>query len=128
MDGKLRHHGAISWSELITIDVDSAKAYYRELFGWIYEEMTNGDMTYTLIKANGEEVGGIMATPPEAGALPPVWGVYVTVDDVDATAEKAVSLGGKICIPPRDIPQVGRFCVLEDPQGAVINIISYLAN
>jgi predicted enzyme related to lactoylglutathione lyase len=64
--------------------------------------------------------------PPNAGEMPPTWGLYITVDDVDATAELAVSMGGKVCMPPQDIPEVGRFCVLEDPQGAAISIIRYI--
>jgi predicted enzyme related to lactoylglutathione lyase len=57
--------------------------------------------------------------------LQAAWGVYVTVDDVDATAAKAEELGGKILVPPTDIPNVGRFCVLQDPQGSVISAITY---
>lgn len=125
MDDQLKKHGAISWSELMTSDLEAAKSYYGRLLGWTFEDMPMEKMTYSVVKANGEEVGGIMPIPPEAGKMPPVWGLYVTVDDVDATAEKAVGLGGKLCMPPQDIPEVGRFCVLEDPQGAVISIIQY---
>jgi hypothetical protein len=57
--------------------------------------------------------------------MPPVWGTYVTVDDVDQTAKTAEKLGGKILMPPTDIPTVGRFCVIQDPQGAVISAITY---
>jgi len=56
---------------------------------------------------------------------PPHWGSYVTVDDVDATARTARDLGGKVLLGPHDIPNVGRFCVIEDPQGAVISAIAY---
>ena len=76
----------------------------------------------------GEEgLGGIRSIPPQAEGTPPNWGVYVTVDDVDATAGKAEELGGKILVPPTDIPNVGRFSVLQDPQGAVISAITYAA-
>jgi hypothetical protein len=54
-----------------------------------------------------------------------MWGAYVTVADVDATAKTAEKLGGKLLMPPTDIPKVGRFCVIQDPQGAVINAITY---
>jgi uncharacterized protein len=126
MDEKLRKHGAISWSELTTSDVDAAKTFYGQLFGWSFEDAPMEEMTYTMVKANGEEVAGIMTIPSEAGPMPPVWGIYVTVDDVDAAAEKAVALGGKIFVPPQDIPEVGRFCVIGDPQGAFISMITYL--
>jgi predicted enzyme related to lactoylglutathione lyase len=72
-------------------------------------------------------VGGLMAIPPEAkaGGMPPNWGCYVTVDDVDATARKAVELGGKVVHCPQDIPGVGRMAVIVDPQGAALNVITY---
>jgi predicted enzyme related to lactoylglutathione lyase len=125
MDEKLKQHGAISWSELMTSDMKAAKSFYSQLFGWEYADVPAADMTYSLVKTNGEESAGIMPIPPEAGQMPPAWGIYVTVDDVDATAEKAVGLGAKVVKPPQDIPRVGRFCVLGDPQGAFISIISY---
>ena len=55
-------------------------------------------------------------------ALPPAWGVYVTVD---ATARQVETLGGKLLRPPEDIPDIGRFCVLQDPQGATLCAIIY---
>jgi predicted enzyme related to lactoylglutathione lyase len=58
--------------------------------------------------------------------MPPNWGAYVTVDDVDATAVLAEKLGGKILVPPTDIPTVGRFSVIQDPQGAVLSAITYV--
>ena len=61
---------------------------------------------------------------PQQG-MPPNWGTYVTVDDVDAVAKQAQQLGGKILVGPQDIPTVGRFCVIQDPQGAVIGAITY---
>jgi predicted enzyme related to lactoylglutathione lyase len=126
MDDKLKKHGAISWSELMTSDVPAAKKFYGELFGWAFEDMPMEEMTYSVLKANGEEVGGIMAIPPDAPPMPPSWGLYITVDDVDAVAERATDMGAQIAVPPKDIPDTGRFCVLQDPQGAFISIISYL--
>ena len=125
MDERLKEHGAISWSELLTSDVDAAKSFYGQLFGWTYADAPVDDKTYTLVQVNGEEVAGIMHTPPDAGQMPPAWGVYVTVDNVDAAAQKAVALGGKVYLPPQDIPEVGRFCVIGDPQGASISLITY---
>ncbi len=57
--------------------------------------------------------------------MPPMWGTYVTVDNVDETARIAEQLGAKICMPPQDIPDVGKFCVIQDPQGATISFITY---
>jgi uncharacterized protein len=125
MDEQFKN-GEFSWCELITTDVAAAKDFYTKLFGWETEEMSMPGMTYTIIKAGGQGIGGIMAVPKEAQGMPPMWGAYVTVNDVDKTARTAEKLGAKLRMPPTDIPTVGRFCVIEDPQGAVINAITYL--
>lgn len=121
-----KQHGAFSWCELMTTDVEAAKKFYSRLFGWTAEDMPMEGMTYTVVKAGGQEVGGMMTISPEAEGTPPHWGTYVTVDDVNETAKTAEELGAKIIVPPTDIPDVGRFCVFQDPQGAVISIITYL--
>lgn len=126
MDEQFKQHGAFSWNELMTKDVDGAKAFYAKLFGWSTEDMPMPGMTYTVIKAGSKEVGGIMPMPKEAQGTPPMWGAYVTVDDIDSTAQTAKQLGAKLLVPPQDIPNVGRFCVIQDPQGAVISAITYL--
>lgn len=66
-----------------------------------------------------------MALPNEAEGMPPAWGAYVTVDDVDATAKTATQLGARVLVPPTDIPDVERFCVIQAPQGATISAIAY---
>ncbi|HUL12493.1 MAG TPA: VOC family protein [Methylococcaceae bacterium] len=126
MNDPFKTHGAFSWCELLTTDVDAAKRFYGTLFGWTLEDVNMTGTTYTLVKTGEQGIGGIMQTPPQAAGAPPHWGAYVTVDDVDATAGKAVELGAKICVPPTDIPNVGRFCVLQDPQGAAISVITYM--
>lgn len=127
MDEQFKQHGAFSWCELMTTDVEKAKAFYVKLFGWDAEDMSMPGMPYTVVKAGGKGIGGIMAMPPDCpkGMLP-MWGAYVTVKDVDSTARTAEQLGAKLLAPPRDIPEVGRFCVIQDPQGAVISVITYL--
>jgi predicted enzyme related to lactoylglutathione lyase len=126
MDQKLARHGMFSWFELQTSDVAAAAAFYSALFGWTTEEMAMPGLPYTVISAGGEQVGGIMAIPPQAKGMPPAWGIYVSVDDVDALAKKARQLGGEAVVPPTDIPKVGRFAVLKDPQGAMITVITYV--
>jgi uncharacterized protein len=119
-------HGQFNWCELMTTNVDAAKKFYTELFGWETEEMSMPGMNYTVVKVGGEGIGGIMNMPEVAKGVPPMWCAYVTVDDVDKIAEAVPKLGGKLHVPPTDIPTVGRFCVIEDPQGAFINAITYL--
>ncbi len=126
MDEQFKQHGAFSWCELVAPDVSKARAFYSKLFGWETEDMAATGMSYTVIKAGGKGIGGIMAPPPGAKDMPPMWGVYVTVEDVDQTAQAAQQLGAKLLVRPTDIPKVGRFCVIQDPQGAVISAITYL--
>jgi uncharacterized protein len=126
MSEAMSTHGMFSWNELITTDPEAAKEFYTQLFGWTAEEWPIGDVKYLIVKAGGKEIGGIMPVPEQAKGMKPTWGVYVTVDDVDATAAKAQKLGGTICVPPKDIPSVGRFTVIQDPQGAMIAAITYV--
>ena len=124
MNENLMKPGAFGWNELMTTDVAAARRFYGALFGWQTEDYPGG-AGYVLVKVGGETVGGMMAAPPECAGMPPAWGVYVTVADVDATARQVVALGGKLLRPPEDIPDVGRFCVLQDPQGATLCAITY---
>lgn len=125
-------HGAFGWNELMTTDAEAAKQFYTALFGWETEEapmeVMEGmeAMTYTVIKVDGDPVGGLTGMPPECQSMPPTWGVYITVDDVDATAGRVEELGGKLLRPPADIPKVGRLCVIQDPQGAALCAITYV--
>ena len=86
------------------------------------------EFTYTIVRQSEAEMGqgGIMPIPSHAKEMPPAWFSYVTVDNVDESAKKAQQLGGKIMLEPRDIPEVGRFAVIQDPQGAAVCIITYL--
>lgn len=115
------HHGRFIWYELITPDPEAAKRFYSQVVGWTTEDMTGGGMTYTVVSAGADGVGGIMEIPAEAKAMgaPPHWSGYVAVDDCDAAAEKIGSLGGQVIRAPDDIPNIGRFAVVADPQGAV---------
>ena len=118
-------HGAFSWSELMTTDPAAAVEFYGKLFGWTVDVMDMPDGKYHVVKAGESGVGGIMAIPKEAGPMPPNWGTYVTVNDVDATVGDCTRLGGKVAAGPIDIPKVGRFAVIQDPQGAYLNVITY---
>jgi len=117
--------GAFSWCELITPDVDAARQFYGPLFGWTLKDGPMGNVPYTVIEAGGREIGGMAPPPPSQAAMPPTWGVYITVDDVDAVAEQAVALGGAVLLPPMQVEAVGRFSLIRDPQGATFCIIQY---
>jgi len=119
--------GAFSWNELMTSDPEAALAFYTALFGWNTRKMAMPGGDYHVVNVGETAIGGVMALPAEAkaGGMPPNWGSYVTVADVDATARQATGLGGKVVHGPQDIPGVGRMAVIIDPQGAAINVIAY---
>jgi len=103
--------------ELNTPDVNKAKQFYGKLFDWQLEDMSMGPAgTYTMIKV-GEGRGGGMMAPPPGG--PTMWLAYVQVDDIEASTQKAKSLGAKVMRDVTDIPRTGRFSILTDPAGAM---------
>lgn len=112
-------HNGFVWYELMTSDLTAAQRFYTDVTGWTVEDAGMPGMTYLLARAAGDMVAGLMATPAEAAGTPPAWTGYVGVDDVDASAARVAAAGGVIHHPPSDIPGVGRFAVVADPQGAV---------
>ncbi len=121
-----RQQGAFSWCELRTTDTTAAKEFYSRLFGWAIVERPMPGMVYNILNVGERGVGGLIAMPPDmSSTVPPHWGVMVTVNDVDASAKLVEELGGQIKHPPTDIPDVGRFASIQDPQGALLTIISY---
>jgi predicted enzyme related to lactoylglutathione lyase len=111
------------WGELATRDTAAATAFYSQAFGWKAKVGNAPPMVYTEFSVGDQPFGGMLTMTPEMGNAPPHWASYFAVDDCDATAEKAKSLGATMCVPPQDIPNVGRFAVIADPQGAVFSII-----
>lgn len=122
MSNPFQTHGAFSWNELAAPDVESAKRFYGEVLGWKIEEVNMPSGTYNMIYVDGESIGGII---PRSGAAP-AWGVYVTVGDVDDVASKVEQWGGKRLSPISEAPGVGRFCVVQDPQGAQFTVMTYI--
>jgi uncharacterized protein len=127
MKDYLKRHGVFSLHELITTDLASAKEFYGELFGWSFTETKTiyGNL-YLVIQNKGAIVGGMML---KHGNVPddvvPCWDTYITVDDIEISVKRVKDLGGKVILPPTDILNVGRFCVIKDPQGIGLNLITY---
>jgi hypothetical protein len=110
--------GAFCWMELQTRDAPEAKRFYTGLFDWALKESANPAMPYTEILRRGQAIGGILAMGAEMAGIPPHWTVYFQVSDCDAVAARAKKLGATLHVPPTDIEKVGRFAVIQDPQGA----------
>lgn len=111
--------GALCWNELDTDDPDEAARFYRGLFGWT----TKVSPEYSEFQRGTTAAEGMMKIPAAWGKVPPNWLVYFAAEDCDAIATRAGELGGAVIVPPTDIPDVGRFSVLRDPQGAVFAIV-----
>ena len=119
--------GTFTWNELATKDTKAAKKFYEELFSWTSQEMDMGpDGTYTMFMNGDRMAGGMMQIAPSWGPVPPHWAVYFAVTDCDAAVAKAARDGAEVRIPPRDIPDTGRFSILTDPQGASFAVIKLL--
>lgn len=108
--------GRFVWHELSVKNVEEAKGFYGELFGWKTRSMDMGPMgTYNVVIANDKDIAGIA---PQKGSGPSSWLAYCSTPDVDAAVERAKAKGAKVEVPPMDIPNVGRFAILTDAQGA----------
>jgi uncharacterized protein len=116
--------GTLCWADLSTPDPKRASDFYSRLFGWQIMAGEKDNSGYLHIK-NGEHfIGGIPPTAHRPPGAPPHWLAYFWVDGVDASAEKAKQMGGKLCLAPMTIEEVGRMAVIADPQGAVFAIFN----
>jgi predicted enzyme related to lactoylglutathione lyase len=115
--------GALTWNELVTTNVEAAQRFYSQLFGWKAQSTPMPNLAYTVFKDGDEMLAGMMEQPPEAKGQPSMWASYFAVADADATFAKATRMGAQVLVPLMDIPDVGRFGWLQDPQGAVFAIL-----
>jgi predicted enzyme related to lactoylglutathione lyase len=113
--------GTFCWAELATNDQAAAKSFYGELLGWESDDRPVGEgAVYSMQMLEGKPVAAIASQPQqqrEAG-VPPLWNSYVSVQDADAVAERAKSLGANVHAPAFDVMTAGRMAVIQDPQGA----------
>lgn len=127
-----QHHGAqlkdepgsLCWAELMTSDTGRARDFYCGLFDWGAKKSDLAEIEYTEFTQGPDSLAGMMAITPDMGPVPPNWMLYFATDSVDRVAEAAQRLGGRLIVPPQDIPKVGRFTIAQDPQGAVFAAIT----
>ena len=116
--------GVFVWDELGTTDADGAQRFYEEVFGWTTKDMGSDFGGYRIFDragGTGQGVAGLMQNQNKN--IPAMWTPYVGVEDTDATCANAQELGATVIVEPMDVPTVGRFAILQDPQGAVFGII-----
>ena len=117
--------GAFCWVELGTNDAGAAKSFYKELFGWDYHDGEAGpDMTYTMIKLNGKDVGGLYQLNNEmvSAGVWPHWMNYISVANADDATAQAAAAGGSIMKGPFDVGTAGRMSIIQDPTGGVFSV------
>lgn len=114
--------GDYIWYELMTSDADAAQEFYGAVVGWTFED--NG-LDYRQFSTSQGMIGGLMPLTPamKDGGVRPCWMGYIKVDDVDAMAKTIKAVGGGIHMEPQDIPGVGRFAFMNDPQGVMFYIM-----
>jgi len=114
--------GHFVWNELASKDPAASVKFYAQLGGFTESKMDMGEMgTYHLLESGGQSRAGIMAQ--QMPQQPHAWLPYVQVASADQTADKAKRLGATVVVPPTDIPNVGRFAILVDGQGAATGIL-----
>lgn len=121
----MNKHGDFIWYELMTTDADGASRFYASLLDWRISPSGQPGMDYRQIEASEGAVGGILALDAAmiAEGARPAWLGYIAVDDVDACVASIEQAGGRIIVPPSDIPDIGRFAMVTDPQGAPFYIM-----
>ena len=113
-------HGALSWNELATPDLDASAAFYTELFGWQVEPLEGMEFPYRIIQNAGASNGGMR---PSQANEPCYWLAYFGTDDIDASLGKSTELGGTTLVGSTDIG-MGKIAILQDPQGAVFALFA----
>ncbi|NRA72666.1 MAG: VOC family protein [Gammaproteobacteria bacterium] len=116
----------LCWNELASKNADVSADFYTKLFNWQAADKSMGSVKYTEMTAAGSPQAGIMEMTEEWGDIPPHWMPYFQVESCDDMAKQAEKLGATICVPPTSIPDVGRFSVIQDVQGATFSVITLL--
>lgn len=112
------------WHELVTPDQKKSGTFFTQLFGWTRKEVDAGKFgTYTLFQKDSQDVAGMMNPTPETPSNESFWHSYIAVENVDECAQRAPLLGGSVIVPPHDVPDVGRICIVADPTGAIAHLM-----
>lgn len=114
----------LCWVELACRDMQQSEHFYKTALGYTTTQSDMGSFIYTEFNVGDQAVGGMMQMTEEWGNIPSYWMPYFAVNDCDVMTKRVTELGGKVCVPPTDIDNVGRFAVVNDPQGGVFSIIT----
>ncbi|MDH3223563.1 MAG: VOC family protein [Gemmatimonadota bacterium] len=121
----VKKQGTPNWADCATTDLDAAEKFYTEVFGWTPERVEASDGgTYSVQRLDGAMVAGIYELNEQMRGMgvPPHWGTYIEVDDVDAALEKVKAQGGAVMDEPVEEPEVGKIAIIQDPVGAFVRL------
>ncbi len=120
-DAEIPPPGTIIWHDLTVANADGLRDFYADVTGWEPSSVAMGDYNDFNMnsKTTGQPVAGICNARGSNAELPPQWLIYITVEDVAASASKCEALGGKVIVGPKGMGTYGRYCVIQDPAGAV---------
>jgi predicted enzyme related to lactoylglutathione lyase len=111
------------WNELQTRDVEAARKFYGDVFGWQYEV---DDQGYVACYLDGRVHAGMIPMDETWGEhIPPNWAVYILVEDIQATVARVKELQGTVAVPPTPAGEMGEFAVIQDPQGAALTVMEF---
>lgn len=121
MSDKKPEVGSITWVDLTVPNAEEMRDFYSRVVGWKPSPVSMGDYDDYNMNApgSGNAVAGVCHSQGVNAGLPPQWLIYITVEDVDQSAQRCVEQGGKIVVAPKDMGEYGRYCVIQDPAGAV---------
>jgi uncharacterized protein len=115
--------GSMWWAELLTRDVQGAKAFYSALLGWKPVDTLKYGIRYSVFKLGDQALAGILPIGADWGPVSPYWQILFAVDNCDAAVERAKGAGGSLIFGPNDIPNSGRAAIIGDPGGAIFVVM-----
>lgn len=112
------------WHELDTKNQKKSGTFINQLFGWTLKDIDAGEFgTYTIFQKDGQDIAGMMNPTKESPANKSQWQTYISVEDVDIFAQRTIELGGKVLVPPHEVPEFGIVCLIFDPTGATMPLV-----
>ena len=112
--------GSVGWMDLTVENADAVRDFYREVVGWTASGLDMGGYEDFCMAepATGKMISGICHARGSNTSLPPVWLIYINVEDLDRSLARCEELGGQTITPIKSYGEHGRYCIIRDPAGA----------